>query len=54
MANSDTPRGFWPIRHLTGGTIRQSEYTIATGYATALFKGDIVKLVAGGGIEAAA
>lgn len=54
MANSDTPKGFWPIRHKTGGTIRQSEYTIATGYSTALFKGDVVKLVAGGGLEAAA
>ena len=54
MANSDTPRGFWPVRHLTGGTIRQSTYTMASGYATNIFSGDVVKLVAGGGIEAAA
>ena len=54
MANADVPRGFWPIRHLTGGTIRTNEYAIATGYGTNIFKGDVVKLVAGGGIELAA
>ena len=54
MANTDAPRGFWPVRHLTGGTIRASEYTIASAYATAIFMGDMVKLVAGGGIEIAA
>ena len=54
MANADTPRGFWPIRHLSGGTIRAREYPIATGYTSNIFRGDLVKLVAGGGIEAAA
>jgi len=54
MANKDAPAGFWPIRHLTGGTVRQSIYTIATGYGTDIFKGDLVKLVTGGGIELAA
>ena len=54
MANADTPRGFWPIRHLSGGTIRANKYTIASAYATNIFPGDVVKLVAGGGIEAAA
>ena len=54
MANADTPRGFWPLRHLTGGTIRANVYPIATGYATGIFRGDMVKLVAGGGIESAA
>tara|TARA_R100001594_G_scaffold150490_1_gene211903 strand:- start:1372 stop:1935 length:564 start_codon:yes stop_codon:yes gene_type:complete len=54
MANDDAPRGFWPIRHLTGGTIRTTEHTIASGYGTGIFQGDIVKLVAGGGIEASA
>ena len=29
MANADVARGFWPLRHLTGGTIRTSEYAIA-------------------------
>ena len=54
MANADTPRGFWPLRHLTGGTVRLAEYTIASAYGTDIFKGDMVKLVAGGGIEVAA
>jgi hypothetical protein len=54
MANADTPRGFWPIRHLTGGTIRANKHTIASAYNTNIFRGDLVKLVAAGGIEAAA
>ena len=54
MANADTPRGFWPIRHLTGGQVRMQEFPIATGYNTDIFRGDAVKLVTGGGIEAAA
>jgi len=54
MANPDSPRGFWPLRHLTGGTIRANEYTIASGYGANIFHGDLVKLVAGGGLEVAA
>ena len=55
MANTDAPKGFWPLRHLSGGSMaRTSSYTIATGYATNIFKGDVVKLVAAGGIELAA
>jgi len=54
MANADTPRGFWPIRHLTGGQVRMQEFPIASGYTTDIFRGDAVKLVTGGGIEAAA
>jgi hypothetical protein len=54
MANTDAPRGFWPIRHLTGGQIRQSEYSITTGYGTSIFFGDVVTLVAAGTIQAAA
>ena len=54
MANTDAPRGLWPVRHLSGGTIRVNTYPIATGYATNIFTGDVVKLVAGGGIEVAA
>lgn len=54
MANTDAPRGFRPYRHLTGGTIRTSEYSITSGYATSIFYGDVVKLVAAGTIEAAA
>jgi hypothetical protein len=54
MANANAPRGFWPLRHLGGGTIRANEYTIATGYTSDIFKGDLVKRVTGGGIELAA
>ena len=54
MANLDAPRGFWPKRHLTGGTMRARTYLIASAYNTAIFMGDVVKLVAGGGIEVAA
>ena len=46
--------GFKPLRHLTGGQIRTSDYLIAIAYDTSIFTGDPVKLVAGGGIELAA
>ena len=46
--------GFKPLRHLTGGEIRTSDYLIAIAYDTSIFTGDPVKLVAGGGIELAA
>ncbi len=51
MANKDAPRGAWPIKHLTGGTLRTSEHTIASGYAENIFTGDFVVLVAGGGVQ---
>ena len=55
MANTDAPRGVWPLRHLSGGSMaRTSPYTIASTYGTNIFRGDVVKLVAGGGIELAA
>ena len=54
MANTDATRGFWPLRHMTGGTIRMSEYSITSGYGTGIFYGDAVKLVAAGTIESAA
>lgn len=53
MANADNPRGFRPMRHLAGGVIRNKEYRIADDYGTNIFTGDLVKLVAGGGIELA-
>ncbi len=53
MANVNAPNGFTPAYHLTGGTIRSKEYRIADDYATAIFSGDLVKLVAGGTIEVA-
>ena len=55
MANLDAPRGFWPLRHLAGGSMaRTSPYTIGSTYGTNIFHGDVVKLVAGGGLELAA
>ena len=60
MANSDTPFGFKPVRHMIPGahisvnSIKGKPYTCATTYGTAIFKGDAVIPVAAGGIEAAA
>ncbi len=53
MANNDAPFGLRPVGELgsgiqNGGT---SKYKIAAGYATAIYKGDIVKLVAAGTIQ---
>jgi hypothetical protein len=42
MANTDAPNGFTPIRHLTGGTIRMSEYPMLTSYSTKIHSGDPV------------
>lgn len=54
MPNSNAPFGFRPIRHLTGGAIRASKRRIASGYATAIYSGDPVKLAADGTIQRAA
>ena len=51
MANEDKPRGFWPVRHLTGGEIRLSEQVVTTGQT--VFEGDLIKVVAGGTVEEA-
>jgi len=42
MANVDQPNGFTPVRHMTGGTIRMSEYPIVKEEATAIHTGDAV------------
>ena len=54
MANKDGAFGFKPTRHLTGGQIRAEEYAIAANYGSAIYTGQVVEAVAGGGIEAAA
>lgn len=49
--------GLEPVRHAVGGTIRMNsfkDYTIASAYATSVFTGDPVKLVAAGTVEQAA
>ena len=42
MANPNAPFGLRPTKHYMGGVIRENEYTIADGYATALYPGDPV------------
>lgn len=54
MALTNTPFGFRPHRHLTGGVIRADEYTIASAYATDIFSGDPVKAISDGTIQQAA
>tara|TARA_R110000803_G_scaffold79057_1_gene144444 strand:+ start:10182 stop:10739 length:558 start_codon:yes stop_codon:yes gene_type:complete len=51
MANLDSPNGFRPVRHLTGGIIRAEEMPIASGEAAAIFSGDVVMALAGGTIK---
>jgi len=53
MANIDAAFGFRPTRHFSGN-IQGEEYTIAANYGTAIYNGQVVEAVAGGGIEAAA
>lgn len=48
MANDDAARGLVPVRNLRGGFIRLGKYTIASAYATALYRGDPVALVGSG------
>lgn len=48
MANADNAIGFVPIKHKTGGEIRLTEYSIASGYNAALGKGDPVELTGTG------
>jgi len=53
MANADSPHGFTPIRHLTGGTIRMEEMPIDNETAAAIFSGDLVELLDTGYIKVA-
>ena len=55
MANVAEKYGLRPVRKLDGSPFinAQSRYRIASGYATAIFQGDLVKPVTGGGIERA-
>lgn len=54
MANTNAPYGFRPLRHGSGGVIRHSKRRIASGYATAIYAGDPVKLLNTGVINLAA
>ena len=44
MANDDAAHGFVPVRHKTGGQIRQGQYSIVKEEATAMARGDPVTL----------
>jgi hypothetical protein len=54
MANTDAPRGFWPIYHLTGGQIRVREYEVVNTNANLLTKGDVAKILTTGYADLAA
>jgi len=47
MANVNDPNGFTPAFHMTGGTIRPSEFPIQSGATGDIFSGDVVKLSSG-------
>ena len=50
MSNQDASFGLRPVRTSISSQ-QQNRYRIASGYATAIFQGDMVKMVTGGGIE---
>jgi hypothetical protein len=50
MSNYDAPFGLRPSRTSISSQ-QQNRYRIASGYATAIYQGDMVKMVTGGGIE---
>ena len=45
MANVDAAFGFVPVRHMSGNAPRTNKYTIASGLAENIFKGDLVILI---------
>ena len=54
MANVDAAFGFVPIRHMSGNAPRTNKYTIASGYAANIFKGDLCILVTAGTVQVSA
>ena len=47
MANTNSPNGFTPAYHMSGGTIRPSEFAIASATDASIFTGDVVILSSG-------
>lgn len=47
MANTNAPNGFTPAYHMSGGTIRPSEFAIASATNASIFSGDVVNLSSG-------
>lgn len=54
MANVNDPNGFTPAYHMSGGTIRPSEFAIESGASGDIFSGDVVKLTSGYVLQAGA
>ena len=50
MANTDAPFGLRPSRSSISANT-QNRYRVANNYGTAIFQGDLVAMVTGGGIE---
>lgn len=51
MANRDTPRGGYPVRHLTGGNaFAMNAYPVDSSNATAIFPGDAMILESDGNV----
>ena len=50
MANTNAPYGLRAVRHASGGNIQTNAYTIATGYATSIYRGDPVLQTTDGSI----
>jgi len=48
MANVDAAFGFVPLRQMSGNAPRANKYTIASGLAENIFKGDLVILISTG------
>lgn len=48
MSNTDAKLGFKAVRHLGGGLVRTNAYSIASGYATAIYYGDPVEMTGTG------
>ena len=53
MANKDAPFGLRLYRSGSGSSLAnmQNKYRIANNYGTAIFQGDMVQAVTGGGVE---
>jgi hypothetical protein len=54
MANVDAAFGLVPIRHMSGNAPRTNKYTLVSGYAENIFKGDLVVIIVTGLINVAA
>jgi hypothetical protein len=50
MSNVNAAFGLRPVRHMSGGEIQMNDYQIASGYATAIYKGDVVQQTTDGTI----